>query len=400
MAFFRDFFRNRTVNLINLHSVIGSAAQGGGGAFFSIYLLRAGIGVPAALLALAVIFGVRLAIRTALLPLAVRLGVRRLLVLGTVMMGISFLFLADVTGVNGSLYALILASALADTIYWPSFHAYFAALGDEEHRGQQLGIREAVAALVGIVSPLAAGFLLVRFGPRAAFYATGAVQALAALPLLWTPDVPVARSAPGAFRAALSGAMLFVGDGWVAAGYVIVWQIALYLALDQDVMAYGGALAVAALIGAVSGLFLGKLIDTGKGTRAVWLSIGVAVLVIVLRAASLHDAVLAVIANALGALVTCLYIPTMMTTVYNRAKRSPCVMRFHIAAEGGWDVGVTSGLAFAALLVWLGQPIGEAILIALPGVGFVFVLLLRYYRTHGAESVDAARTQPEEAMNV
>ena len=35
-------------------------------------------------------------------------------------------------------------------------------------------------------------------------------------------------------------------------------------------MAYGGALAVAALVGAVGGLLLGRLIDSGRGTRAVW----------------------------------------------------------------------------------------------------------------------------------
>jgi hypothetical protein len=394
------FFHNRTVNLLNLHYVIGSVAQGGGGAFFSVYLLKAGISVPGVLLSLAVIFVSRLAIRTFLLPLAIRIGLRWTVIAGSLVMGLSYLFLPHVTGVNWSLFWLILVSAAADCLYWPSYHAYFAALGDEEHRGQQLGIREGITALLGIISPLAAGWLLVSSGPVVAFYSTGAIQALAAIPIFWTPDVPIARRAPGAFRASISGAMLFVGDGWVSAGYFVTWQIVLYLSLGRDVMAYGGAIAIAALVGAVGGLFLGRLIDAGRGLRAVWLSIVPAIVVIVLRAGVQQHPVLAVTANALGALVSCLYVPTLMTAVYNQAKRSPCVMRFHIAAEGGWDIGVSTGLCIAALLVWRGSAPAPTVLVSLVGIAIVFVLLRRYYATHTSETIDATRTQAEEAANI
>ena len=384
------FFHNRTVNLLNLHYAITSVALGGGGAFWSVYLLKAGLSVTGVLLVSALTFALRLILRSFLLLLGVRVGLRWLVVIGAILMAISFPFLIGVRGVGWPLVWLVLVTALADTVYWPSYHAYFAALGDEEHRGQQLGIREAVSALLGIVSPLAAGWLLVSFGPRVAFFATAIIQAMSALPLLWTPDIPVARRAPGAFRAALSGAMLFVGDGWVAAGYFVVWQIALFFTLGQSYLAYGGALAVAAFVGALGGLVLGRYIDEGKGARAVWVSVGLLSLVIMLRAGVQNHPVLAVTANAMGALVGCLYVPTMMTAVYNQAKRSPCVLRFHIAAEGGWDVGVATGLTLAAAVTWYGGPLSLTILMALIGAAFVFVLLQRYYATHPSETVDAA----------
>ena len=50
----------------------------------------------------------------------------------------------------------------------------------------------------------------------------------------------------------IAGVALFIGDGIVAAGYFITWQIALFLTLDQSYLAYGGALAIASLVGAVS----------------------------------------------------------------------------------------------------------------------------------------------------
>jgi MFS family permease len=384
------FFHNRTVNLLNLHYWITSVALGGGGAFWSVYLLKAGLSVPGVLLMSAITFALRLILRSFLLLLGVRVGLRWLVVIGTILMGISFPFLTPVHGVGWPLVWLVVVTALADTVYWPSYHAYFAALGDEEHRGQQLGVREAISALLGIVSPLVAGWLLVSFGPRVAFFTTGVIEALAALPLLWTPDVPIARRAPGAFRAALSGAMLFVGDGWVSSGYFVVWQLALFITLGQNYLTYGGALAVAALVGAVGGLVLGRYIDSGRGGQAVWVSLGLLSLVILLRAGVQDHPVLAVAANAMGALVGCLYVPTMMTAVYNQAKRSPCVLRFHIAAEGGWDVGVASGLSLAAAVTWYGGSLSLTILMALIGAVFVFILLQRYYAAHPLEVVDAA----------
>ena len=198
--------------------------------------------------------------------------------------------------------------------------------------------------------------------------------------------------AHSAFGLALEGAKvidLFAGTG--ALGLEALSRgasFALFVVLSQDYLAYGGALAVAALVGAVGGLFLGRLIDSGRGTRAVWLAVGVLVLAIALRASLLHDPVLAIAANAIGALVGCLYTPTMMTAVYNQAKRSPCVLRFHIAAEGGWDLGVSTGLSLAALIVWLGFSLAWGIALAFLGAAFVFVLLLRYYRDHASERID------------
>ena len=394
------FFHNRDVNLINLHSAIAAVAMGSGGAFWSVYLLKAGVSVPGVLLTLAATFLFRLLLRSFLLPLAVRVGMRVTLIIGTLLFGASFPFVLGVHGIGFGLYVLVVTTALADTVYWPSYHAYFAAVGDEEHRGQQTSLREAVSALLGIAAPLVAGWAMITYGPRATFWVTAVIEAAAAIPLLWGRDIPVAKSVHGAFRHALSGAALFVGDGMVAAGYFITWQIALFLTLDQSYLAYGGALAIASLVGAVSGLVLGRLIDQGRGGQILWVAIGLIDAAIVLRALSGHHPVLAVAANALGALNGCIYIPTMMTAVYNRAKRAPCVFRFNIVAEGGWDVGITLGLCATAAMVWLGLPINGTILISLIGSSAVFVMLRRYYATHVAERVDASRTQSEEGVKI
>jgi len=374
------YFRNRTVNLLNLHYGIHVLAISGGGAFFTVYLLKAGVPVPGVLASLALILMGRFAIRPAIVGFAARFGLKRLVIAGTLLVACEFPLLAEVHGANAALFALIALAAMADTVYWSTYHAYFAALGDDAHRGHQIGAREAIAAVVGIVAPLLAGWMLVAFGPRVAFGATAAIAVISALPLLWTPDVAVARHVPGAWKAATPGMLLFLADGWIGSGYVFVWQVALFVSLGENFLVYGGALAISALVGAAGGLLLGRHIDAGHGGRAVWIALGGMAAIILLRAAAATGhPVVAVAAQALGALENCLYAPTIMTAVYNQAKRAPCTLRFHVAAEGGWDVGGACGLLIAAALAEWRVPLSAGIALSLIGVAGLFVLLRRYY---------------------
>ena len=381
------FFRDRAVNLLNLHYGIHSIALSGGGAFFAVYLLKAGVSLPWVLASLSLILAGRLLIRPVVVPIAVHSGLRALVIAGTCLTALQYPLLAAVHGVGVGLFALCVVASLGDTFYWSGYHAYFAALGNHEHRGSEVGAREAIAALVGIVSPLVTGWALFTLGPAVAFGATALILLSAAFPLLWTPDIVVPRHVPHAIRGAIPGMQLFLADGWIAAGYHFVWQIALFLSLRQSYVAYGGALALSALVGAAAGLLLGRHIDAGHGRSAVAYALGVLVLTTIMRAAAPGHALLAITANALGALVVCLYIPTLMTAVYNQAKRSACTLRFHVATEGAWDVGGASGCLVAALLAASGVSLSVAILLSLLGAGGLFVLLRRYYASHPAVTV-------------
>src|SRR5262245_61120009 len=217
------FFRNNTVNLLNLHYGLHSLALSGSGAFFSVFLLKSGVPAPAVLASLAAILLGRFMIRPSVLVLAKRLGLRPLLIAGTIATGLQYPLLAEVQGIGPALFLLCAFSSVGDTLYWTTYHAYFASLGDAEHRGHQVGAREAVAAAVGIVGPLATGWALTALGPRVAFGATAVVMLLAALPIVWTPNVAVAARVSGALKASVPGALLFAADGFCAAGFVFVW---------------------------------------------------------------------------------------------------------------------------------------------------------------------------------
>jgi hypothetical protein len=377
------FFRNNAVNLLNLHYGLHCIALYGGGAFFLVYLLRAGLAVPGVLVSLALILVGRFTIRPLVIPVAARWGLRATLVAGTLLSAVQYTVVAEVRGIGVTLLALIVVAAVGDMLYWTAYHAYFAALGDNEFRGHQIGVREAIAAIVGIISPVFAGWMLVAFGPDAAFGATSIITALAALPLFGTPKVDVVRHVPGVFKAALPGTLVFMADGWFAVGFWFAWQLALFLSLSESFLAYGGALAFAALVGAIGGLILGRHIDAGHGRRAVWLAVSVMATIVVLRAIATGHPALAVLANAMGALGACVYIPTVMTAVYTMAKQSSCTLRFHVATEGGWDAGGATGLLVVAVATEFGLPLGGSILLSLAGLAAIAVLLRRYYAESG-----------------
>ncbi|MEQ9690878.1 MAG: hypothetical protein RLO48_14195 [Bauldia litoralis] len=378
------FLRNDAINRVNLHSGIQALAQGAGAIFFLVFLLRAGVSVPVALLAQAAIVTGRFLLRPAMLPIARRWGLKPMLIVGTLGIALQYPLLSQVDGIGIALVVLVVVASVGEVFYFLAYNAYFAVLGDVEHRGHQIGAREALVAVVGIVAPLAGGWALVTVGPGWTFAAVGLVQAMAVLPLLGAPNAPVARESPGAFRAAWPAVILVTLDGWFDASFIFVWQIALFDSLAESIPAYGGAMALASLAGAIFGLLLGRHVDAGHGRRTVAIAYAFAAGVVLLRAVSLGSPWLAVIANALGALAMPLIVPPLGAALYNMAKASSCPLRFHLATEAGWDVGCFAGCVVAAALAVAGVSLSVAIVMALPAMAAVAVLLRRYYAPDAA----------------
>jgi hypothetical protein len=373
------YLGNDAINRVNLHSGVQALAQGAGGIFVLVFLVHAGIPVPAAFLTIAAILAGRLLLRPAILPLAKRWGVRPLVIIGTLGMALQYPLLAGVQDVGMRLVIFGATIAVAEIFYWPSYHAYFATLGDAEHRGHQVSAREALIAVASIIGPVLGTWALVTLGPGPMFAAVGLIQALAAVPLFGAPNVAVKQHVTGGFRAARLGALLYGLDAWFAAWFLLVWPVALYLALGESLAAYGGAMALAALVGAAAGLLLGRAIDAGKGRRAVVIAFSFAAIVVLARAASLGSPLMAVIANALGAAVIPLLLPALGTAIYNLTKVSPCPLRFQIVAEAGWDIGAICGLVCAAALFAAGVPFSHAIPLAVPGMALLGFMLWRYF---------------------
>jgi MFS transporter, DHA1 family, inner membrane transport protein len=374
------FLANADINRLAAHSALHQLGHGIAGVFIAAFLLRAGLPPAQVFLALAGSLLARFALRPLVLAVVPVLGARRTLVLGTLLSALQYPALARVQGIGPAIFLWVAVAALGEVFYWTCYHAFFAALGDRDGRGRQVGLRQALLARADIAGPAAGGAMLAAFGPWAAFGAASAVTVAAVLPLRHLAAPPVLRRAPReAYRAARVGALLFVTDGWITVYVVTAWEMAAFRSLASRYDAFGGLLTVAALAGAAGGLVLGRSIDRGQGRRAIAVNAAGFAAIALLKASCAGSPVLVLVAATVSAAFGGFYVPLLMTAVYNAAKASPCALRFHFAAEGGLDCGAAAACLTAAALLSRGLPLPAVIPLALPAILVQALLLRRRY---------------------
>jgi len=100
------FFRNTTINLLNVHYGAHAIAMTGGGAFFAVHLLKTGVPTPLVFAALAGILLGRFILRPLVIPIGVRTGVRTLLIFGALLSALQYPILGEVAGVGAPLFLL------------------------------------------------------------------------------------------------------------------------------------------------------------------------------------------------------------------------------------------------------------------------------------------------------
>src|SRR5580698_8153654 len=108
------FFGNDAINRVNLHYGVQAFAQGAGGIFILVSLLRAGLSVSATLLAFAAILAGRFVLRPAILPLAKQWGLKPMVIIGTLGVACQYAVLGNVRGVGWPLVLLCVVASVAE----------------------------------------------------------------------------------------------------------------------------------------------------------------------------------------------------------------------------------------------------------------------------------------------
>ena len=371
------FFSNNAINRVYMHSGLQSLAYNSGGVFIYVYLLKAGVAVHLALAVLAIILSLRLLLRLIVMPVIKRIGLRNGTILGTAIDALGYLMLGHVTELGPMLVAFIIVSSLGTTFYWTCYHASVARLGDEEHRGSQVSAREAIFAITGIIGPITGGLMLTFFGPVYAFALTAALNCVGIIPLLGVPRLDIEPEARLPLNTKLFAFGLAFSDGLVASSVNMIWRVVLFQTLGESFQAYGGALALAGVFGALMGLGVGRMIDLGHHKRSIQIGLVVMSSTILVVAFGYHHSWSAIAANMIGAAAAPLYLSAIMTQFYNVGKASSCTLRFNIAGENGFDSGSAVGCTIAALFLWAGLQPFWPLLIGLAGIAGEFVILCR-----------------------
>ena len=379
--FTAGFFDNDEINRLAAHTTLHSLAWAVSGVFWTVFLLRAGLPPAMIFLALAGILLLQFLFRPLVLWTLPILGPRRTLILGGLLSALQYPSLALVHGLGPELVLCCFVTAFGSVFYWTCYHAFFATLGDPELRGSQLGTRQALGSIAGVLGPALGGVMLASFGPWAAFGASALLEALATLPLIKLPEPRFLREAPrGAYASAKIGVVLFFTDGWVITSSALAWDIIAFRGLGTRFDNFGMLLAFAALSGAVGGMVWGRLIDRGFARRAVGFNGFIVIGTLLFKSLCGDDPTLIVAATTVATLLGGIYIPSLMTAVYNEAKAAPCALRFQFAAEGGWDAGGALACLIAAVLCSTDTSLQMVVLLAVPGMAVQSQALDAYYR--------------------
>jgi hypothetical protein len=382
---------NPDLNRLTLHSTLQQLAASVSDAFSAVFLYRQGLEPTAIFQAMAGVLALRFLLRPSVLPIARRLGLKATLIVGAALLALQAALLAPVRGLDAALLAYVAVAAVAGVLYWPSYHAMFALVGDAERRGAQIGLRQLLIAVAGVGGPAAGGLALAYGGPWLAFGAAAAIELVAIAPLVGCADRPVERDTPpGAYRVALRGALPFAADGWIYSGAGWAWSLIVFRSLGARFDAFGGVLAAAALAGALGGLAFGRALDAGGAPRAAWINAAVLTTTLAAKALCGGQAVAVLFVAVGAALLGGLYNPSLMTAIYNEAKASPCPLRYHLALEAAWDVGgALACLAAATALAW-GASLQLVVLLALPLVALQAVGLRASYAARREATTVAA----------
>jgi hypothetical protein len=382
------YFSNRAFTRVYLHAGLQAFASYGGEAFAFVYLLTAGIAAPVVLLAIAAMFGSRMIFRQLVMPLVRRVGLRRALAVSVLAEAATYPILSQITGPGPLLLCYLVLWAFSSSLYWTTYHSWVALMGDNHARGRQTSAVEVIGMVMGIAAPAVTGVMLTVFSPLVAFGTVAVAMAVSALPVLGGPELAVAETAemPPATRRAAR--LILFADGLRSGSFHFTWLIALFLTLGSNFAAFGGAMALTGLAGALAAVVLGRAIDLGKGLGAARIGFAALTVAAVARMLGWPAPGLAVAANVAAALAWPLYATAFNARVYTLARQSPCPLRFHIVAEGGWDLGTCLSCLAAAGLLQAGFGFH------LPLAVGVLACLLGYWtiaRTYPADRPEPAR---------
>jgi hypothetical protein len=364
---------------VYVHSGLQSFVEASGGIFVAGFLVTRGFSYPAALASFALILLSRFGLRPLVLPLALRVGLKGTLLIGVAIRALSFALLPFVTSVGPLLAVFLAVSGLGSVLYWTAWHAFMPALTETGKGGRQVSIQQATSAVVGIIAPVSGGLLLAHAGPLTAFLAIAILQLATALPLLRAPNPTVDAAAVLDPAVARHARRLYLSEGFHAGCGVVIWNLALFASLGEHFDAFGGAMAAAGVAAAAGSLLVGRLIDGGHPRHSLVIAYGAAALALALKGAAFAHPLLAIMATALGALVVPMTSTAMLAPLYAMARQSPCVLRFSMATEGGWDLGCAAACLIAAAMLAGGASFRLPILLGLAAIAMMAWMLGRWY---------------------
>ncbi|MFO7807138.1 MAG: MFS transporter [Candidatus Moraniibacteriota bacterium] len=153
-------------------------------------------------------------------------------------------------------------------LYWIPYNIDFAKFTSKKDRGKELGLTEAVLSFISIITPVVAGFVVVRFGFNALFFFGILIFSSSLIPYIFLPRTKekFSWSKYKIIKKIFSGenrkaAILFFLDGMESVLPIFVWPIFLFELLNGDYLKVGLLSTFVIAFTVILQLFTGKMVD-------------------------------------------------------------------------------------------------------------------------------------------
>lgn len=199
-----------------------------------------------------------------------KFGFRRALQLGSVWGALFFTIFYFINESN--LYLMLGLSLIVITLFrnfhWLPYHVDFAKFSDSENRSRQVSLLEATANIVGVVTPIAAGFIIYKFGFGFLFLVAIFLYLASLIPLITIPRTreKFVWGYWETWRKVFSKefrkkSLAFAADGAEMTVSVVVWPIFIFELLKGNYIEVGAISSLVIGVTVVLQLVAGKYID-------------------------------------------------------------------------------------------------------------------------------------------
>ena len=199
-----------------------------------------------------------------------KFGFRRALQLGSVWGALFFTIFYFINESN--LYLMVGLSLIVITLFrnfhWLPYHVDFAKFSDSENRSRQVSLLEATANIVGVVTPIAAGFIIYKFGFGFLFLVAIFLYLASLIPLITIPRTreKFVWGYWETWRKVFSKefrkkSLAFAADGAEMTVSVVVWPIFIFELLKGNYIEVGAISSLVIGVTVVLQLLAGKYID-------------------------------------------------------------------------------------------------------------------------------------------
>ncbi len=380
IANMKSFFKNKIVNLLNVHSGLHRFSNNIFDVFGAVYLLELGLSYPTVAFAWVGSMLIRFLVRPLSILLSQKIGLKRSIIFGVLVNSGIFFALSKVTGINGWLVFYMVYLALCDIFYWLPYHSYYSTAGDNADRGKQVGVLFGLVTLLSMVAPLIGGILISQFGFSTLYIFATSVMLVSLVPVFFLPDL-----SPGStmtFKNAFKsidkrGLVMQMGEGFMNM-HIFVWTIALFY-LIGNYETFGLLVTIQLLATSIIFMILGHYLDKGKGRKIMMIGTFLMAVVVILRALFVTTILEVIFVDVIFALASTFFWSSFGVGLYTIAKNTPNTLWFHFFAECGWDIGAGVSIAVSATLFILGVPLKLVILFSLLGLLIVFKVFNNFY---------------------